>query len=269
MVMKYWNQICGVKINHVKGGDAMKKVILCFLLPVIFLFAGGAQAASIPADRPVIWSQLPDLTVNGDDHFSNNKTGDATLVADDFIISDGRPITDIHWWGSYLGALDAPDGFWIKLWSDKTGADPSQPDTAATDINNAGFSRYFTFGQVNEELYGYQSGPNLSAYQYYVDIAGDPFYEEAGTVYWISIQAVGSTTWGWKYTFSGQDLGDNAVVTALAYPGQVSWPETFQKIDGKNMAFELTTVPIPNAVLLLGSGLLGLIGIRRRRATSD
>ena len=262
MIMKYWNQGCSDRIYP----------ILFFLLSIFFLSAGGIQAASVPAGRIVNWSQLPDLSVYGDDHPSNNKTGDHTLVADDFM-SDGRPIAGIHWWGSYLGSRDTIDGFWIKLWSDDTGAVPGRPYTAATDINNEIFSMYFTFDQVNEEYYGHQEGPNLAAYQYYVDFANEPFYEEDGTVYWISIQAVGSTKWGWKYTYSDQGWRDEAVFSNLAYDpldANDPWPTgTSEAIEGKNMAFELTTVPIPRAALLLGSGLLGLIGIRRRTTTSD
>ena len=73
-------------------------------------------------------------------------------------------------------------------------------------------------------------------------------------------------THGWDATASGNAAGDTAVVTALfttitagspAFPG---FHPTF--------AGSLTKVPVPAAVWLMGSGLIGLVGVARRRRRS-
>jgi hypothetical protein len=48
--------------------------------------------------------------------------------------------------------------------------------------------------------------------------------------------------------------------TAVAAPGMENGP-----FPGFNAAFNLQAVPVPAAVWLLGSGLVGLVGVARRR----
>jgi hypothetical protein len=254
----------------------------------------------------VKWSQCPDLATSFD-IASNNHIGPALhsvpggpvffgdLVADDFR-SDGRPVTDVHWWGSYIGnAIIPPAAFWIAFWSDLPGADPSQPAILLK-------SYVIPFPAAHEEFFGVQErfrdacadiptpgdpdNTRCLAFQYFADISFDPFPDERDTVFWISIQAISSPTWGWKTGFP--HFRDDAVLATgmcvagvggappcpvplpLASPWPVPPGVLIKLVDPDtrvtvDMAFELTTVPEPSTLLLLASGLAGLVAWRWRR----
>ncbi len=61
-----------------------------------------------------------------------------TMAADDWVCMDERPITDLHWWGSFVGwdqphlPPQVPDYFQMCIWSDIPGDPangiPSRPD---------------------------------------------------------------------------------------------------------------------------------------------
>ncbi len=56
------------------------------------------------------------------------------------------------------------------------------------------------------------------------------------------------------------DVNTDGSLTAVGVPGMENGP-----FPGFNAAFDVTPVPVPAAVWLFGSGLLGLVGIARRR----
>jgi|LGVE01.1.fsa_nt_gb hypothetical protein len=71
-------------------------------------------------------------------------------------------------------------------------------------------------------------------------------------------------TWGWETSY--EHWNDDAVRGNIAGPWEeLRYPEG-HPLEGQSidMAFEITTVPIPGAVWLLGSGLIGLVAVRRR-----
>ena len=65
------------------------------------------------------WEQPPDYE-NGLDLQSQWDDTDSepdVIKADDWICPDGLPITDIHWWGSYINDDQfTPDGFYITIY---------------------------------------------------------------------------------------------------------------------------------------------------------
>lgn len=221
------------------------------------------------------WEQAPDMLL-GTDMLSWRRLGEPAggfVRADDFV-SDGRRITDLHWWGSYLGwqsqRVGAPD------------TDPVPPPTGSMrplgfdvswhqhDENTGGPGALLTnvfvsIDKCHEVYYGpvEQTWQVPSAieheYQYYVDlldagVLGSPWYEKEGVHYWLNIQAVFPDSfvpelhqgWGWKITPAlalrpsevSADGGMTWAVGALQSPHPLA-PQPF------DLAFELTTPDIP------------------------
>jgi hypothetical protein len=228
---------------------------------------------------PVKWTQMPDMGPYGYD-FSSETTV-PSMAADDFLCEDGVPVIDVHWWGSYSapGPLwpyyvsdNFPDptipgntspgilqGFNIEFYTDvPAGVDPaapwSHPGTLLYDESVA-------ISSVAEVLYGtvvHVGGQMENVWQYNVDLL-HPFFQDAGTIYWLKIQAVHSDEsiqWGWHEAESLWH--DNAVQMGYGRPGM------WEILTNKDMAFELS-VPEPATLALLGAGMIGIL-IRRRTA---
>ena len=236
-----------------------------------------AMLSEVVGRRDTKWSQLPNMVLGTD--MSSWRYDDPTvpappwshtvLRADDFI-SDGRRITDIHWWGSYIG------------WQAATPADEFYPVVAPISIDERplGFdlswhlhdpamggpgmvlTNIFIPMDRCHEMY-YCTIPQASIgsryafeheYQYYVDLLDEnldtiPWPEEAGGHYWLNIQAVFATNfipsleweaginyphegWGWK--IAGVEYPDGTSDVQLQ-PSVVSsnfWPVTIWNVSG-------------------------------------
>lgn len=229
------------------------------------------------------WSQLPSLD-QGNGYGFSSESQVPSVVADDFFCEDGSPVTGIVWWGSYYDTLHNevnhypypnsdnwgdPDtnppgiiqGFNIAFYTDVPGGTDTPPwSHPGTKIYEA----YLPLGetQVTETSYGeiQRTGGMQTVFQYEVTLT-DPFAQQAGTIYWISIQAVDPDgdplQWGWQE--SVDHWNDNGVQSGFAQQG---W---WDLIPDEDLAFELKTVPLPASFMLFGSGLLALLGIRKRK----
>jgi len=247
--------------------------------------AAGAQPEWIPTDfdlsfslltevcpsRCKKWEQGPDM-VTGENmqSFTWEDLPGFPLLADDFI-SDGRPITDIHWWGSYLNWMelepggetpvppppipDQPLGFKLS-WHPDDGGTPGLPYT----------NIFVTIDRCHETYYGsvlqdWKVPPIFEhEYQYYVDLL-DPeilemgaWMETNGGHYWLNIQALMNPAWipgqshngwGWKITtnvteYPAQVSVDNGLswITMLLPPNHPLGPIPM------DLSFELTTADI-------------------------
>ncbi len=220
------------------------------------------------------WSQRPDM-MRGQNMQSWRIGTNAGLFlrADDFV-SDGRPITDIHWWGSYLGWMygdsgsetnpipapmgaNRPDGFLLSWHLNDPG--PCLPTNAITNL-------FVGITNCHETYYGsvtqFWIGRYEHEYQYYVDLA-DPLiksiWAETNSVhYWLNIQAVFSTNfipglvhsgWGWKIAPNTQ-----ACISAVSIDDGRTWRNDTVGVDGGpvhpregdnfDLAFELTTTNV-------------------------
>ncbi|MGQ9650719.1 MAG: DUF7901 domain-containing protein [Phycisphaerae bacterium] len=159
------------------------------------------------------------------------------ILADDWRCSDPRPVTDIHWWGSFIGWTQPdppqmPDAFHIGIWTDvPAGANErfSHPgrliwEQYCTDFtwNFAGYD-HDPRGQVENEAC-FQFNQYLNPDEY--------FYQEPGpdgNIYWISIAAIYQNLppahpWGWKTR--PHFFQDDAVrIWAVFDPtGLIGWP---------------------------------------------
>lgn len=203
------------------------------------------------------------------------------LIADDFV-SDGRPITDVHWWGSYLdwahqqsgdpGRLPpvAPEGFVLRWYEDiPAGVDPRFPHSHPGALLGEVFA---PIDLVGEAYFGAVTNnwiePGAIVYEHeyaYTFDLPEPWLEEAGRVYWLGVQAIfppgadrdpDFRPWGWKTTPPVYGWNDAAVLTytdgviwdePLIYPTPFyppTHPYTGLPVD---MAFVLTTRDCPPA----------------------
>lgn len=228
------------------------------------------------------WAQPPDMT-NGENMASwRYETNSGTLRADDFI-SDGRPITDIHWWGSYL------TWYYVDPGSETNPIPPPRGDNAPlgftlswhqhdegscmpTDLIS---SVFVNITNCHEAYYGsvtqyWEPGPFTvyeHEYQYYVDLLETgietPWLETNGVHYWLDIQAVFSTNffvgehrgWGWKITPSNHNQECRSAVRDEGGMWRNEMIEAPNPRAGEqfDLAFELTTTNIPptNGVLVV------------------
>jgi hypothetical protein len=228
------------------------------------------------------WSQPPEVIdtnipqrILGWDERSDYKN--PPIMADDWLCKDDRPVTDIHWWGSFLGWNQPypppilPSAFHIGIWTNvKAGVDDYFSHPGILVWENFCNKWVWNFS-------GYDEHPDQSDPEYYTEscfqfnqlLSEDEWFyqepEEPNTIYWLSIAAIYDPNayqnpnfhpWGWKtrpWYFE-----DDAVRTwgALNLDG-TQWPPDLQ-IGAKwkvgdpvfwpdpehswDLAFELTTM---------------------------
>jgi len=227
------------------------------------------------------WEQPPDM-IEGTDMWSWMTLGETQrsefLRADDFI-SDGRRITDIHWWGSYsnwmiqvngsetnpiappgTNAFMRPLGFNLSWHTNSPGL-----CTPGAELTNV----FVDIAYCHEMFYGtvfqYWEAPPLfeHEYQYYVDLldVAEPWYELKDGHYWLNIEAVFDPLfvpsdqgenlhggWGWNISLlppEGMPDCFAAVSNRLGGAWEVDPvglpPGHPREFDFYNLAFELTT----------------------------
>ncbi len=199
------------------------------------------------------------------------------LLADDWCCTDSRPVTDVHWWGSFFnrdpnlpGWLSSivppppiiPNGFHIGIWSDTPGDPNGQDLTIYSHPNEMLFEQYcYTF---SAGFVGYDRDPNDPNYAvtdacFKFSCNMDPNFVQdpnADRIYWLSIAAVYDTNlpdpnyiWGWK-TRPHYYNDDGVRIESIVGGG---WPPTVgsqyqsgtpldcPKWCSWDLAFELTT----------------------------
>ena len=216
----------------------------------------------------VKWSQKPDVInsedpklIRGWDEPSNYYW--RPIVADDWQCTDERPVTDIHWWGSFLGWSQpypppvVPQAFHIGIWTDvpagvdQTWSHPGiliwehycdkwvsnffgydvPPLGAEEDPKFYEKEACFQFNQLLSEEDWFYQDPNAPW-----DIDGDP----TSAIYWLSISAIYDPTisvpypWGWK-TRQPHWNDDAVIIWDVAmppvdyppgFPTPLNWPPT-------------------------------------------
>jgi hypothetical protein len=133
------------------------------------------------------------------------------IVADDWLCDNDRPITDVHWWGSYYRwdaprpPEDGPKGFHIGIWTDV----PAGEDLPYSHPGEMVWEWVVDRRVVNEHAVGCDFFPEHSrdtCFRYDLIIPRERWFFQgpACEIYWISIAAiypddyVGRTYWGWK-----------------------------------------------------------------------
>ena len=258
----------------------MKKQFALVTACLLLASTGALHAKPLVPPNFVKWSQKPDMR-QGTDYLSMHRSF-GPIVADDFK-SDGRKITGFHWWGSYF--KDARQGdernvsFELSIHQDCPAGNAACENGGPYNYSTPSDGNYFsTLVSAEEDFFGTTAGGE-DVYEYWVsveDLPGPSFWagtwdEVAGETYWADFgwdagqfeTAVDDDVWGWH-----ESLNHNLDFAVTTAPGESSNPHIgpWGLLDGKDMAFEvLTAVPVPAAVWLFGSSLLGLIGIARKK----
>lgn len=209
---------------------------------------------------PISW--VPPDAINGWDEVS--VYGGPQLVADDWICTTDELITDLHWWGSFLGwgertpPSDAPGSFNITIWTDvPAGAGFSHPGQVIHQFECTNFTSQFVGWDFDPR------DPSLAPdacfrYDQFIERANWFAQESGNHVYWISIAAnyggvLPQHLWGWKTTprLDSLDPDDAVVITNPLAPligspyvagAPLFWPD---QAHSWNAAFVLTSAPPP------------------------
>ena len=197
----------------------------------------------------VKWSQPPDMKYG----VNIQSTEVEPIVADDWKCEDPRPVTDVHFWGSYIGwdtKSETPqsrpprvEGFVIRIYKDVPGVDRrySHPGELLYEEKVGEFEENYVASILHpDETYEHK-------FYYSMDLP-EPFKQKEGTIYWISIAAIMPDEykypWGWET--STHHWNDDACrywyhnnYWGEILPSQLpSWyQERYGTVD---MAFELT-----------------------------
>jgi len=195
----------------------------------------------------------------GWDEYSNYHN--PPMMADDWLCEDERPITDFHWWGSFIGWTKTtpppvvPKAFHIGIWTDVPagvgGIPYSRPDRLVWENycdnwiwNFAGYDRDPRLG---DDTTGWEE--NEACFQFAQFLSEDEWFKQQpeepwpwdevddmfpnGRVYWLSIAAIYDSSvvppmypWGWKTR--ERNFNDDAVriYSVTNAGGTAFWPPT-------------------------------------------
>ncbi len=225
---------------------------------------GEVEDYEVHIEQQVKWSQPP-VEIDpgpppiyyGWDEYSIY--GGMQIAGDDWLCEDQRPVSDVHWWGSYYEWLEpvvppvpTPIGFHIGIWTDVPLGDPcnmypySHPGRMIWEY-------WADMAEVNEEWVGFdfhEQHPMIDAcFRYDLQLPEEFWFwqEGPGNIYWLTISAMYMEPpppvfyWGWKtrpYFFN-----DDAIRIYWPTAPMVGEPyiEGEPILPGWDMAFELTT----------------------------
>ena len=219
----------------------------------LFVLTANAKASTL-------WDQPLDPSLSG--VFSNFVLGSSMnlQIAENFTLTEPSTIDSISWAGYYVAPqmLIDPVSFKIRFFED-AGVTPETPIDSFFQEYDVHVNAVAT-GDI-----GVISGDGGPVFSYAVSLPS--LMLDPGT-YWVSITeadtrtpASGFSQWLWSRSdFSGNFAGRRGDLEIWSSAGDNTSGDLAMTLTG-------TVVPIPAAVWLFGSGLLGLVGIARRKKT--
>ena len=271
--------LCPAARQYYPGPSSWESIIWPDADPTLYTDLAFEVAWIFYGEADVKWSQPPEPYVPADAYNGWNElsvygeVGDTQIVADDWYCDTELPVTDLHWWGSFIGwsepypppDLPADLAFHIAIWTDvPVGEDDpfSHPGVVLWEA---------LCEEVSIDFAGWDfdprdpAAPPEACFKFRCYFAEeDWFYQDVGdNIYWVSISAVypaGAVPeypWGWKARPRHADspAPDDAVrifdpTAPTADPPSVfisgepiQWPAG----DSWDMAFVLTTTLPPEA----------------------
>ena len=205
-----------------------------FVAVLLTTFGGGRFAVAQDGSAPecdwnpknphkMHWPQLPDLGSAGMDVDMS-----LLFLADDFKCTATGPINDVHIWASFRNDVlpsDGPDSltFEITLYSDIPATESSWSMPGEILWSQTFSPGEYSVRKLNDSPEGWYDPTNelylpnnhRQAYQYNFCIEEEPFIQERGNVYWLSVKEVGPANanykFGWKTTTHRLRWNDDAV----------------------------------------------------------
>lgn len=262
------------------------EVLLLVLVACAVAVLPVAARADWDLGDPAKWVQMPNP-----DGWDVNVTGG--FVGDDFVCDEPGWVTDIHFWGSWKGGLKGTiSNVRVEFWRNDPGvtegfSHPSTPIWGADFGPSVVTERLWSEGDqgwydpVTGEFTPTEQWPDhREIYQYNVDMSWMPldvlFYQEGGAaapaIYWLLLKV--TIAEGEAYDFGWKTALDQVLDDAVYDATPQVWPPTWQELTDPrivtakvslDMAFVINSVPEPGFFALIGTGLLGLLGLRRRR----
>jgi hypothetical protein len=171
-------------------------------------------------------------------------------VADDWMCTETGPVTDIHFWGSWLmNMVGVIHGFWISIHADIPAPPYSRPgeelwSTYITEWNEVPMNP--SPQGWYDPMQWWEYPDHDTWFRYDIENITDPFMQENQTIYWLVICAdLGPPgypeppLWGWKTSLN--HWNDDAV-WAIFNPPNYEWFELYDPMSGESldMAFVIT-----------------------------
>jgi hypothetical protein len=217
----------------------MRKLFLVVLVAFIgcFILAQTSFAATVVAYE---WSPGQILSPG------STSTVGGPVLADDFVPIISGFVVQVDWWGSEPPFFP----YWeLTFYNDDGPASPSS-----------------VLGQYSAFDVGSPYGPGILMYSALWE--PQDVFINAGTTYWFSVANLFGPDWMWAIPGADPPVGDSPDHAEVSWdPPGGPWIPAHEP----NYAFrvwveveETSPVPIPGAIYLLGSGLLGLVGIRKK-----